>query len=69
MLWFGASLLSCNEGRVLPSYGIFQTSWVKVAPMAMDADWTVHETARRGCGPRGDTDAGSRIATSGHPRG
>jgi hypothetical protein len=32
VLWFGALLLGCNEGRVLPSYGIFQTSGVKPAP-------------------------------------
>ena len=24
LLWFGALLLGCNEGRVLPSYGIFK---------------------------------------------
>ena len=41
LLWFGALLLGYNmynEGRVLPmvlpSYGIFQTSWVKPAPLA-----------------------------------
>jgi hypothetical protein len=34
LLWFGALLLGWNEGRVLPSYGIFKTSWVKSAPYA-----------------------------------
>jgi hypothetical protein len=34
LLWFGALLLGWNEGRVLPSYVIFQTSLVKPAPYA-----------------------------------
>ena len=34
LLWLGALLLGWNEGRVLLSYGIFQTSWVKPAPYA-----------------------------------
>jgi hypothetical protein len=34
MLWFGALLLGWNEGGVLLSYDIFQTSWVKPAPYA-----------------------------------
>jgi hypothetical protein len=33
-IWFDAWLLGWNEGRVLPSCGIFQTSWVKPAPYA-----------------------------------
>ena len=33
-IWFDAWLLGWNEGRVLPSCGIFQTSWVTPAPYA-----------------------------------
>ena len=47
MLWFGALLLGWNEGRVLLSYGIFQTSWVKPAPYACQPKNTAAKTPLR----------------------
>jgi hypothetical protein len=44
LLWFGALLLGWNEGRVLPSYEIFQTSWVQPAPHACQPKNTAAKT-------------------------
>ena len=47
LLWFGAFLLGCNEGKVLPSYDIFHTSWVKPAPDAYQPKNTAAKTPLR----------------------
>ena len=46
LLWFGALSLGWNEGRVLLSYGIFQTSWVKPAPYACQPKNKASKTPR-----------------------
>ena len=48
LLWFGAFLLGCNEGKVLPSYDIFHTSWVKPSPDAYQPKNTAAKTPLRG---------------------
>jgi hypothetical protein len=40
-------LLGWNEGRVLPSYGIFQTSWVQPTPHACQPKNTAAKTPLR----------------------
>ena len=48
LLWFGAFLLGFNEGKVLPSYDIFHTSWVKPSPDAYQPKNTAAKTPLRG---------------------
>ena len=44
---FDALLLGWNEGRVLPSSGIFETSWAKPAPYAYQPKNTAAKTPLR----------------------